>query len=190
MAEIDAPELEAEVQEAAAALAQARSEVEQMRARIVTAEAKWQASVAGVTQTEAELGRATAQRIFREVQYQRIKNLFDLKSIDERLVDEKEDEMQAARSSEKAAQAAIVTAKADVAAAAANIEEAKANMKNSEAKVQVAQSVLDKDKVWAGYRTIISPYAGEVTKRNFHLGDFIRGAERSTGNALADRRTN
>ena len=43
----------------------------------------------------------------------------------------------------------------------------------------VAQSVLDKDKVWAGYRTIVSPYSGVVTKRNFHLGAFIRGAERS-----------
>ncbi len=179
LAEIDAPELEAEVQQAAAALAQAQSEVEQMKARIVTAQAKWQASVANVTQTEAELGRATAQRVFREVQYRRIKNLFDLKSIDERLVDEKEDEMQAARSAEGAAKAAIVTAKADVAAAAATIEEAKANLKNSEAKVQVAQSVLDKDKVWAGYRTIVSPYTGVVTKRTFHLGDFIRGAERS-----------
>lgn len=184
LAEIEAPELEAEVHEAVAALAQAKSEVEQMRARIVTAEAKWQSSVAAVAQAEAELGRATAQRVFREIQYERIKKLFDLKSIDERLVDEKEDEMQAARSSEKAAQAAIATAKADVAAAAANIEEAKANLKNSEAKVQVAQSVLDKDKVWAGYRTIVSPYTGVVTKRTFHLGDFIRGAERSSEKPL------
>ncbi len=179
LAEIDAPELEAEVQQAAAAVAQAKSEVEQMKARIVTAEAKWQASVAAVAQAEAELGRATAQRVFREIQYKRFKNLLDLKSIDERVVDEKEDEMLAARSSEKAAQAAIVTAKADVAAAAATIEEAKANLQNSQAKVRVAQSVLDKDTVWAGYRTIASPYSGVVTKRTFHLGDFIRGAERS-----------
>ncbi|MGO9108410.1 MAG: efflux RND transporter periplasmic adaptor subunit [Thermoguttaceae bacterium] len=184
LAEIEAPELEAEVQQAAAALAQAKSEVEQMKARIVTAEAKWQASVAAVTQEEAELGRATAQRVFREIQYQRIKNLFKLNSIDERMVDEKEAEMLAARSAEKAVQAAIATAKADVAAAAATIEEAKANLKNSEAKVQVAQSVLDKDTVWAGYRRIVSPYSGVVTKRTFHLGDFIRGAERSGENPL------
>ena len=184
LAEIDAPELEAEVEQATAAVAQAKSEVEQMKARIVTAEAKWQASVASVAQSEAELGKSTAQRVFREVQYQRIKRLFELKSIDERLVDEKEDEMQAARSSEKAAQAAILTAKADVAAAAATVEEAKANLKNAEAKVQVAQSVLDKDKVWAGYRTIVSPYTGVVTKRTFNVGDFIRDAERSGENPL------
>jgi HlyD family secretion protein len=179
LAEIDAPELEAEVQQDAAALAEAKSAVEQMKARIVTAEAKWQASVAAVAQREAELGRSTAQRVFREIQYQRIKSLFDLNSIDERRVNETEDEMQAARATEKASQAAIVTAKADVAAAAATIEEAKANLKNAQAKIQVAQSVLDKDRVWAGYRTIVSPYTGVVTQRNFHVGAFIRGAERS-----------
>ena len=87
--------------------------------------------------------------------------------------------MQAAQSSEQAARSAIATAKADVAAAAATIEEAKANLKNSEAKVQVAQAVLDKDTVWAGYRSIVSPYTGVVTKRTYHVGDFVRGAERS-----------
>jgi RND family efflux transporter MFP subunit len=178
LAEIDAPELESAVQQSAAAVAQAQSEVEQMKARIVTAEAKWQASQAAAAQAEAELGRATAQRVFREKQYQRFKELLALKSIDERLVDEKEDEMQAAQSSEQAARSAIATAKADVAAAAATIEEAKANLKNAQAKVKVAQSVLDRDTVWAGYRNIVSPYTGVVTKRAFHSGDFIRGAER------------
>ncbi len=64
LAEIDAPELESAVQQSAAALAQAKSEVDQMRARIVTAEAKWQASQAAAAQAEAELGRATASASF------------------------------------------------------------------------------------------------------------------------------
>ena len=179
LAEIEAPELEAEVQHAAAALKQAKSEVEQMQARIGTAEAKWQAAVAVVAQAEAELGRTTAYRVFRKIQYDRISNLYHQKAIDERLVDEKNDELLAAQAAEGAAQAAIATAKADVAAAAATIEEAKANLKNSQAKVQVAQSVLDKDTVLAGYRTIVSPYSGVVTTRTFFPGDFIRDAERS-----------
>ena len=62
----------------------------------------------------AELGRATAQRSFREKQYRRIKKLFELNSIDERLVDEKQSEMEAAQAAERAAAAAIVTAMADV----------------------------------------------------------------------------
>ena len=98
-----------------------------MRAHLGATQAKWQAAVAGVTQAEAEVGRATAQRTFREKQYQRIKRLFDLNSIDERLVDEKLDEMEAARAAERAAQAAVATARAEVVAAAAQIEEAKAN---------------------------------------------------------------
>ena len=97
--------------------------------------------------------------------------------------------MQAARSSEKAAQAAIATAKADVAAAAATIEEAKANLKNSEAKVQVAQSVLDKDTVWAGYRSIVSPYTGVVTKRTFHHGRLHSRRRAQRGSPLVGRGT-
>jgi RND family efflux transporter MFP subunit len=150
-----------------------------MNARIVTAEAKWKASLATVKQTEAELGRATAFRIFREEQYRRFKDLVNQKAIDERLVDEKQDEMNAAKSAEGAAEAAIVTAQADVAAAAATIEEAKANLKNSEAKVLVAQSVLKRANVLADYRTIVSPYSGVITTRTFFPGDFIRDAERS-----------
>jgi len=127
LALIDAPELDIEVQRLDAALTQAKAEVEQMRAHLGATQAKWQAAVAGVTQAEAEVGRATAQRTFREKQYQRIKRLFDLNSIDERLVDEKLDEMEAARAAERAAQAAVATARAEVVAAAAQIEEAKAN---------------------------------------------------------------
>ena len=179
LAVIDAPELEAEVQQAAAALAEAKSEVEQMKARITTAEAKWQAAVAAAAQAEDELGRAVAERDFREQQYRRIKNLYDLKSIDERLVDEKRSEMLAAQASEKAAHSAIATAKADVAAAAANIEEARANLRNSQSKVQVAQSLLDKNSVWAAYRNIVSPYSGVITKRNFHPGDYVHGDDRN-----------
>jgi RND family efflux transporter MFP subunit len=179
VAVIDAPELDIEVQQLTAAIVEAKSEVDQMKAHLVTARAKWDSAVAAAAETEADLGRATAQRAFREKQYQRIKKLFELNSIDERLVDEKQDEMQAAQASERAAQAAIVTAKANVAAAAARIEEAKADLANAEAKVQVADSARAKAQAFADYERIVSPYNGVITRRSFNRGDFIRAAERS-----------
>lgn len=178
LAEIDAPELDIEVQQLTAALAEARTEVAQMQSRVATADAKWRASVASQTQASAEVARATAQKAFREKQYDRIGNLAKLNAIDQRLVDEKQAEMEAARGTEQAAKAAIVTAEADVAAAAAGVEEAKANLANSQAKVQVAQSALTKARVLADYKKIVSPYDGIVSKRSFFRGDFIRGAER------------
>lgn len=178
LAEIDSPELDIEVQQLAAELVRSQTEVEQMKARVVTAQAKWKAAVATQSQTEAELARATADRVFRQKQYDRIHELSNLNAIDQRLVDEKQAEMEAARGTEQAAKAAIVTSQADAAAAAAGVEEAKANLANSEAKVQVAQSALARAKVMADYKKIVSPYDGVVSKRSFFRGDFIRGAER------------
>ncbi len=179
LAKIDAPELEVAVQQATAAEDQAKSEVEQMQARIVTAQAKWDASKAAAAQAKAELGRAVARRQLCEKQYKRIKRLFELNSIDADLVDEKQDAMEAAQASENAAQAAIATATADIAAAAAMIEETKANLANSRAKVKMAQSELNKAKVLADYRVITSPYTGVITRRTFFRGDFIRDAVRT-----------
>ena len=50
--------------------------------------------------------------IYREKQYQRIKALFLQNSVDERLVDEKEEQRDAAIAAENAAQASVLTAKA------------------------------------------------------------------------------
>lgn len=179
LAEIDAPELDIEVQQLSAALVQAKAEVDQMQAHLETAKAKRDAAVAAAAESEADLGRSTAQRTFREKQYHRIKKLFELNSIDERLVDEKQDEMEAAQAAERAAQAAIVTAKANIAAAVAGIKEADANLANSNAKVQVAHAAWHKADVIAAYKKIVSPYNGVITRRTFNRGDFIRGAERS-----------
>ncbi len=177
LAEISAPEFNRAVDQGQAAVDQADAQVIQAQAGIATAIAQRQASEAAVTQAEAEIDRAAAVRSFREKQYARIKSLFDLKSIDERLVDEKLDEMQAARATEAAARAAVLTAKAEVAAAAAKVEQTRADLSEAKAKVEVEQAALEKAKVFVEYTKIISPYEGVVTKRNFFPGAFIRSAE-------------
>jgi HlyD family secretion protein len=178
LVEIDAPELVIEVDQAGAALAQAKAEVDQMTSRVVTAEADREAAIAMIAQSEAELKRAKAQHSFREKQYLRIKKLFELESVDEKLVDEKQDEMEAAHAAEDAARAAIVSAKAHVTAASAKIEQTQADVLNARAKVQVAEASLNRAKVFVEYTRIVSPFDGVVTRRNFDRGDFIRAAER------------
>jgi RND family efflux transporter MFP subunit len=100
-----------------------------------------------------------------------------LKSIDERLVDEKLDEMEAARAAETATKAAVLTAKAQVGAAEAKVDQARADLTDAEAKVEVEQATLGKAKVFVDYTKIISPYDGVVTKRNFFRGAFIRSPD-------------
>lgn len=181
LAEIDAPELVQDLKHAEASLAQARAQVAQAEARVATAQADFEAAMANIAQVEAELGKAVSYRVFREKQYERVKNLFDLKSVDERLVDEKEEQRDAALAAEQAARAGILTARAQAAAAKARVAQAQADVADAQAKIQVAQSTVARAAVFVDAMQIVSPYAGIITRRNFHVGDFIRAAEQGAG---------
>ncbi|HEX4131029.1 MAG TPA: efflux RND transporter periplasmic adaptor subunit [Pirellulales bacterium] len=184
LATLDVPELVEAQSRAAAEVDQARAQVSQAEAQIRAAQADFEAAQATVTQTRAEMGRSQAYAVFREKQYERVKHLFDLKSIDERLVDEKDDERQAAHAAELAAQAAIVTSQAQQVSAGAKIERAKADLVDAQAKVRVAEAALRQATVLVDYTQIVSPYDGVITKRTFHRGDFIRAPQEGGSQAL------
>lgn len=177
LAELDVPELNKELEFATAAVQQAEAEVKQTEARIESAAADQRASEAYVVQTEAEIARCDAERSFREKQYNRIRQLHELRSVEERLVDEKLDQLHAADAASRAAHSAVRTAQQQALAAAARVDQARADLLMAKAKVRVSQALLDKAKVMVGYTKITSPYDGVVTKRNFHRGAFIRAAD-------------
>ncbi|MDB5390524.1 MAG: efflux transporter periplasmic adaptor subunit [Planctomycetaceae bacterium] len=176
LAVIDSPELEKDVQRAVADVEKAKAGVVQMEASVAVAKAQHKASEAAVVQAFGEIKRDEAKQSFQGKQFRRMKELYGLKSIDERLVDEKEDQFLASESAVDVAKAAVVTAQAQVAAAQAKIDAASADLKNAEAEVQVAEANLAKSKVFLNYTKIVSPYDGVVTLRSFHRGAFIREA--------------
>jgi RND family efflux transporter MFP subunit len=177
LAKISAPELVQAVDQAKAQLLQADAQVNLMEAGIVRALADVDAAQANIVEKQADLRRATAYLTFRQIQYERISHLYNEKAIEEKLVDENRKERDASLEAESAARAAISTAQAEFAAKKARVVEARADLANAKAKVQVAAAVLEKAKVYVGYLEIHSPYNGVVTKRSFHVGDFIRTAE-------------
>jgi RND family efflux transporter MFP subunit len=172
--EIFVPELTKEVEYAKAMLQQSMAEVAQMEARITSAIADHKAAEAYVAQTEAEVQQHEAERSFREKQYIRIRELSKLNSVEERLVDEKLDQLHAAEGAVRAAHAAIRTAQQQAAADAAKVEQARADSLMAQAKVRVAQASLEKAQVMVLYTKITSPYDGVITHRNFYRGAFIR----------------
>lgn len=181
LAKIYAPELEQAVEQALAQVEQANAQVKLAVAAIDRANADLQAARANVVEKEADLNRETAYLAFRQIQYDRIRHLYELKAIEEKLVDQNLKERDAAREAENAARAAIETAKAEVSAKQAKVVEAQADLANAKAKVQVAEAELAKARVFVGYLEIRSPYKGVITKRSFHVGDFIRAADQATG---------
>ncbi len=184
LAEIDSPEMLKAVDQAKATVDQTQAQVTQADARILTAEADQEAAAAAIVKAQADVGRTTAAREFRQKQYKRISELFRLKSVDERLVDEQQSEAESAVAAEHAAIATDANSKAGASAAAARVAQAKADAVAARANVEVAQASLAKAQVFVQYLEIRSPYDGVVTKRSFFRGDFIRSADQATHLAL------
>jgi RND family efflux transporter MFP subunit len=177
LAEVDVPDLEVQVRRHQAAVDQANAHVKVANARVASARADLEVANAAVVKAEATAKSAKAMRTFREIQLRRMQELFALKSIDERLVDEKHEQADAAIEAERAARAAILTAEAQVKAEKAKIEQAEADVFDAKAAVEVAQAELVKAQVMVRFATIVSPLDGVVTRRNFFPGDFVRGAK-------------
>ena len=129
-----------------------------------------------VTQTQAEMVKLTATRVFRKKERDRIAQLVQRQSVEQRLLDEQDDQLSAAVGAERGGEAAVATAQAGVAAAVARLAEARAEVVKSRADVATAEADLAKSQVFVDYTKITSPYAGVVTLRSFHNGDFIRSA--------------
>lgn len=181
LAILDVPELETQLKRGNAILAQARSRVVQMKARVNSVTAEHDASNAAVTQAEATAKSSAAWVRFRQKQHLRMKELFALKSIDERLVDESKERYEASIESELSSKAAILTSKAQVVAFAAKIESAQSDVAFAEAEVEVAEAELEKYSVQLGFASIKAPFDGVIAQRSFSPGDFIRSANEGSG---------
>jgi HlyD family secretion protein len=142
-----------------------------------------------VGQRRAEVRRATSNRKFREIMYERIKKLNEAQSVDDKLVDAKFEERDSARAWEEAANLAIKTAEADVKAKAAKIDQAKADLLEARAKVEVATAAWDKARVFVQFTKIVSSYDGVVTRRSYHNGDFISEGKKGQSPLLMVQRT-
>ncbi len=184
LAEIDSPELLKAVEQAKAAVSQAQAQFAQAQARILTAAADSEAAAAHIKQSQAETVRTAANLKFRTKQSIRINELARSQSVDQRLADEKEDEMEAARGADELAQAGVVNSIALAKAAEARVTQARADADEAKSKVDVALAALAKAQVFADYLKIVSPYDGVVTHRNFFRGDFIQSADQDVRTPL------
>jgi HlyD family secretion protein len=176
LAILDVPELETQVKRGQAVLAQAKSRVIQMKSRVNSVTAEHDAARAAVTQAEATAKSSAAWVRFRQKQLTRMTELFALKSIDERLVDESKERYEASVETELSSKAAILTSNAHVTAFAAKVDSAKADVAFAEAEVDVAQAELAKYAVQLGFATITAPFDGVITHRTSSPGDFVRSA--------------
>ncbi len=176
LARIDAPEITAQADRATAMLEKASANVKKMDATLAAREADLNAAHAKSEQAEADLQSYQADVKFRQLQYNRIKSLAELKSIEWELVDEQDKQLEVAKSNLRSGQKALATAQAQAFAAEAAINEAKASLADAKAQVKVAQADLAAAQQEVDYMAIKAPFDGVITKRYFYDGDFVRAA--------------
>jgi RND family efflux transporter MFP subunit len=176
LAVIDVPELEKQLKHNNAALKRGEAQVAQMEARVVSARADRDAAQAAVEQADAAYKSAEAWVRYRQRVYQRMKDLYASTSIEEKLVDEAKEKFEASLETDRAAKAAIATSQANLAAAIAKISQAEADVLGARCEVHVAQADVERTQVLLDYAKIPAPFDGEITRRNFFVGDFIRSA--------------
>jgi RND family efflux transporter MFP subunit len=118
-----------------------------------------------------------------------MKELFETKSIDERLVDEKTEQQDAALEAKIAASEAVNSAEAKVKSMDAKVKQAVADALEAEAQVKVATAELEKAQVLVDFATIKAPFDGVITQRNFFPKDFVRAAHEGGTPLLTVQRT-
>ena len=190
LARLSVPEYEKAVQRDAARVKDANAKIKQMEAHRDAAKAEAKAAEASVTLARVLIRAKGHYRAYREKQLNRIKELVISKALDERTQDEQEEFYLSALESENAAREQLNTAVEHATQARAKIEQAEADVAAAKAGVEVAAAELERSQALLDYTVIKSPYTGVVTKRSFHVGDFIRSADQG-GNVplLAVERT-
>ncbi len=191
LAEVYAPELQQQVEQAAAAVEQARAEVVQAEALVTVDQAAVQAETAVVKQREAQIGQYTATRKYREKEYIRYSELAVNRAIDDRAADEKQDDFESAKAGERYAIASVEAARASLARAVAQVDRARADVKAARSRVLVAEAREANARIYQQYTRLTAPFDGVVTERNYYDGDFVRDAAQgsNTPPVLAVART-
>ena len=177
LAEIDVPELTKDVEAAAALCQQALAEIALAEARVQSAIADQKSAQSRVAQAKADGERFQAEVGYAQKQLDRIKELNELKGIEDRLVDEKQFQLQVAQANQRAAESSVLAFEHQAAADESRISLARADLQVAKAKSQVLEAQHNRSKVMASYTQITSPYDGVVTSRNFHRGAFVRSPE-------------
>lgn len=177
LAEIDVPELKEDVESAAALCEQAKAEVAQAEARVASSIADHKAAQSRVAQVRADGERFDAEASFNQKQFDRINELSNLKGVEQRVVDERQLQLQSAQANQRSAKSSVLAAEQQAVAAESRIALAKADLQVARARLKVAESALDRANVMASYTRITAPYDGIITCRNFHRGAYIRSPD-------------
>jgi len=183
LVEIDVPDMDKDVLQKRATVAQRNEEVRMAQAKVKSALAFVEIAKSNIAQQRAGIFQATATSEYRKKLLDRYRVMKNDKYLTEGVVDEQEKEWQASVGALEFAKASVLKAEADFKEREAEVETAQVDVDLKKAQIEVAQHDLERTQALAGYAKIEAPFDGVITKRNVDPGDFVQNA--STGNSEA-----
>ncbi len=178
LAQLAAPELEDDVKQKDALVAQCKAEHAQAKAAQIAAEARIETAAAGIREAQAGHERAEANLLRAQDELKRVDELVRSSSVAAQLGDEARYAARAADAGRQESTAKIASAKALLSESRAIADKAKADVTAAEARVNVASAELDHARTMFSYTTIAAPFDGVISVRNVDVGHYIPiGAE-------------
>jgi RND family efflux transporter MFP subunit len=170
------PELQDDVEQKEALLAQAEAEVRQSEAAIKAAQAAVATAQAAVAHANAGVARATAEFQRAKAEHTRVQQLAANGSVTQKLVDEALNAFRSAEAAQQEASAHVDSARAALQQAEAGVEKSEADLGAAQAQVRVANADLARARTMLAYTALKAPFDGVVTQRNVDTGYYVQSA--------------
>lgn len=176
LAELSIPELDEELNQKQALVAQATAEIDQASAAIAVAESAQVSAQAKIAESQAAIEKDSADFDRWQSEYKRMSELAANKSVAQKLVDETRNQLRAAQAAKDATAANIKSAEAQYAESVALVKKAKADHRAAQARLRVAAAEEQRLKALCSYGTIRAPFDGVISARNVHTGHLVQSA--------------
>ncbi len=184
LAELDVPELDAELRQKQATIAQAAAEVTQSTAAVKVTRSAQESAVALLDEAQASVERVDAMFERWKSEFERIKELAAKQAVTSKVADETEQQFKAADAARRETAARIKSAQAKLREADAAIEKADADLVAAKSKRKVAEADEQRTRAMLGYATLRAPFDGIVTARRIDTGHLVQASTNSGGQPL------
>ncbi len=171
--QVDPRPFQTALDQAAARLRLAESNVVQAKAQVVASQAQVEEAQAKVAQSEANLKKAEATQKQSELDVGRYVPAAERGSVSQQELDNAVQTNLANLASVAAARATLQNSHASVSNAEASLEKARANVETQQAEVAAARAALADAQLNLGYTRVTSPIDGIAGFRNANIGDLV-----------------
>lgn len=174
LAELSVPEMEEELRQKEALVAQAKAEAKRAEQVAKAAQAKISYATSKDDEARAAISRSKAELSRAESQYERLKKSTSL--ISEDAIAELKLGYEAARAAVEERIAKSMAASATVTQSQAELAIARADIAVAEAKLKVAEAAAKTMSEVLAYATLKAPFDGVITRRNVDTGHFVQSS--------------